>query len=39
MLDKVRICGFRGISNIEMTLSKVTVLLGQNRGGSTCLNN
>lgn len=35
LLDKVRICGFRGISNIEMTLSKVTVLLGQNNAGKT----
>ena len=35
LLDKVRVCGFRGISNLEMTLSKVTVLLGQNNAGKT----
>jgi len=35
LLDTVRISGFRGISNLEMTLSKVTVLLGQNNAGKT----
>ena len=34
-LDTVRISGFRGISNIEITLSRVTVLLGQNNAGKT----
>lgn len=34
-IDVVRICGFRGISNIEMTLPRVTVLLGQNNAGKT----
>lgn len=34
-IDVVRICGFRGISNIEVTLPRVTVLLGQNNAGKT----
>jgi putative ATP-dependent endonuclease of the OLD family len=34
-LDIVRICGFRGIANLEITLPKVTVLLGQNNSGKT----
>ncbi|OXS16194.1 ATP-dependent endonuclease [Zobellella denitrificans] len=34
-IDIIRICGFRGISNIEMTLPRVTVLLGQNNAGKT----
>ncbi|GJA08248.1 hypothetical protein KAM333_36760 [Aeromonas caviae] len=34
-IDIVRICGFRGIFNIEMTLPRVTVLLGQNNAGKT----
>ena len=34
-LDTVRICGFRGIANLEITLPKVTVLLGQNNSGKT----
>jgi putative ATP-dependent endonuclease of OLD family len=34
-IDIVRICGFRGISNIEITLPRVTVLLGQNNSGKT----
>lgn len=34
-IDVVRICGFRGISNIEITLPRVTVLLGQNNAGKT----
>ncbi len=37
LLDRVRICGFRGIANIEITLPKVTVLLGQNNAGKTSL--
>lgn len=35
LLDTVRISGFRGISKLEMTLSKVTVLLGENNAGKT----
>ena len=34
-IDMVRICGFRGISNIEIALPRVTVLLGQNNAGKT----
>lgn len=34
-LDIVRICGFRGIANLEISLPKVTVLLGQNNSGKT----
>lgn len=34
-IDVVRICGFRGVANIEITLPKVTVLLGQNNAGKT----
>ncbi|SFN69027.1 ATP-dependent nuclease [Xenorhabdus japonica] len=34
-IDTVRISGFRGISNIEITLPRVTVLLGQNNAGKT----
>lgn len=37
LLDRVRIYGFRGIANIEITLPKVTVLLGQNNAGKTSL--
>lgn len=35
LIDTVRISGFRGISNIEITLSRVTILLGQNNAGKT----
>ncbi|MCI5161544.1 MAG: DUF2813 domain-containing protein [Candidatus Electrothrix sp. AX5] len=34
-IDIVRICGFRGISNIEINLPRVAVLLGQNNAGKT----
>lgn len=34
-IDIVRICGFRGISNIEIVLPRVTILLGQNNAGKT----
>ena len=34
-IDTVRISGFRGISNIEVILPRVTVLLGQNNSGKT----
>ena len=34
-IDVVRICGFRGVANLEITLPKVTVLLGQNNAGKT----
>ena len=34
-IDTVRISGFRGLSNIEVTLPRVTVLLVQNNAGKT----
>ena len=34
-IDTVRISGFRGISNIEVILPRVTVLMGQNNSGKT----
>lgn len=34
-MDVVRICGFRGISNLEIFFPRVTVLLGQNNAGKT----
>lgn len=34
-IDKVRIANFRGISNIELTLPRVTLLIGQNNSGKT----
>lgn len=35
LIDTIRICGFRGISNIEITLPRVAVLMGQNNSGKT----
>lgn len=37
LVDTVRISGFRGIKNIEMTLPRVTVLIGTNNSGKTSL--
>lgn len=34
-VDVVRICGFRGIENTEVSLPRVTVLFGQNNAGKT----
>ena len=34
-IDIVRINGFRGISNLELSLPRVTVLIGQNNSGKT----
>lgn len=34
-VDVVRIAGFRGISNVEITLPRVTLLIGQNNSGKT----
>ncbi len=36
-IDVVRICGFRGISNIEIKMPRVMVLLGQNNAGKTSI--
>lgn len=37
LIDTVRIAGFRGIKNIELTLSRMTVLVGTNNSGKTSL--
>ena len=34
-IDGIRIAGFRGIQNMEMTLSRVTILTGPNNSGKT----
>ncbi len=34
-IDQVRIANFRGISNIELILPRVTLLIGQNNSGKT----
>lgn len=36
-IDVIRICGFRGISNIEIKMPRVMVLLGQNNAGKTSI--
>lgn len=35
LVDKVRISGFRGISNLEIFLPRVAVLIGKNNAGKT----
>jgi putative ATP-dependent endonuclease of OLD family len=35
LIDTVRIAGFRGIENIEISLPRVTVLIGTNNSGKT----
>tara|TARA_R110002124_G_scaffold135152_3_gene298023 strand:+ start:10166 stop:12001 length:1836 start_codon:yes stop_codon:yes gene_type:complete len=37
LINTVRISGFRGISNLEISLPKVTVLIGQNNAGKTSI--
>lgn len=37
LINVVRISGFRGISNLEITLPKVAVLIGQNNAGKTSI--
>lgn len=37
LIDTARISGFRGIKNLEMTLSRVTVLAGTNNSGKTSI--
>lgn len=37
LVDQVRIAGFRGISNLEISLPKVTVLIGKNNAGKTSI--
>ena len=35
LIDTIRISGFRGINNLEMTLPRVTILIGTNNSGKT----
>ena len=35
LVDTIRISGFRGIKNLEMSLSKIAVLIGTNNSGKT----
>lgn len=37
LIDSARIAGFRGINNLEVSLSRITVLLGINNSGKTSL--
>jgi putative ATP-dependent endonuclease of OLD family len=37
LISEVRISGFRGIANLEMSLPKVAVLIGQNNSGKTSI--
>ncbi|MDX8376863.1 MAG: DUF2813 domain-containing protein [Mariprofundales bacterium] len=37
LIDEVRILGFRGISNLVITLARVTVLIGTNNAGKTSI--
>lgn len=36
-VDVLRINGFRGIENLEITLPKVAILFGQNNAGKTSI--
>ena len=35
LIDKIRIDGFRGLKNFEMSLNETTVLTGMNNAGKT----
>lgn len=37
LVDTVRISGFRGILNLEISLPRITVLIGMNNSGKTSL--
>ncbi|HIF9382809.1 TPA: ATP-dependent nuclease [Photobacterium damselae] len=37
LINSIRISGFRGISNLEVSLPKVAVLIGQNNAGKTSI--
>ncbi len=37
LIDKIRISGFRGIKNLEMSLPRITVLIGTNNSGKTSI--
>jgi putative ATP-dependent endonuclease of OLD family len=37
LIDQARVAGFRGIANVEISLSRVTVLIGTNNSGKTSI--
>ncbi|WP_338637712.1 AAA family ATPase [Spirobacillus cienkowskii] len=37
LIDTIRIAGFRGIKNLEISLSNVTILIGANNSGKTSI--
>ena len=37
LIDTIRISGFRGIKNLEMSLPRITVLIGTNNSGKTSI--
>jgi len=37
LIDKIRISGFRGLKDFEMSLSKTTLLTGTNNVGKTTI--
>lgn len=37
LIDTIRISGFRGIKNLEVSLPRITVLIGTNNSGKTSL--
>ena len=37
LVDQVRIAGFRGIANLEISLPRVAVLIGTNNSGKTSI--
>jgi putative ATP-dependent endonuclease of OLD family len=36
LIDTIRIAGFRGIKNLEVSLPRVTVLIGTNSPRNSC---
>lgn len=39
LIDSIRVAGFRGIKNLEVSLPRITVLIGPNNAGKTSLIN
>lgn len=37
LIDTIRVAGFRGIKNLEVSLPRITVLIGANNSGKTSL--
>ena len=37
LIDTIRVAGFRGIKNIEVSLPRITVLIGTNNSDKTSL--